>query len=451
MTRATLHQEVVRRLLLTGAQHRIERVIDKLHPADIAELFGSLSAGELRKLLDVLLATGRAGRTLRELPEALLGDLFHQLDDDRLTLIINRLPPDDAVHLLTHMSEERRAAVLERVPVNHRADIDRLLRYEPRTAGALMTPRILALSESTTADDAINEIRRVGEQVEEASYLYVVDAERRLTGVVPLRRLVGAPPQQTLGQFMIEDPTFVTAKAHQEEVAKLVSKYNLLSIPVVDDDTGQLLGVITVDDVIEVIHEEATEDMYHMAGLSGEERVFSPFARTVNKRIPWMMMNLATAFLAASVVGMFSESIASVVALAVFMPVVAGMGGNMGTQTLTVTTRGLALGELQFSSAVRAILKQVGVGVSVGGIAGIVAGCFAYLWVGNPMFGGVLFLAMMVNMAIAGLTGAAIPLALKALGQDPALGSGIIVTAFTDIFGFLSFLGLATVFMGYLT
>lgn len=451
MTRATLNQEVVRRLLLTGAQHRIERVIDKLHPADIAELFGALSAGELRKLLDVLLATGRAGRTLRELPEALLGDFFQQLDNGRLTMMINRLPPDDAVHLLTHMPEERRAGVLEGVPANHRAEIDRLLRYEPRTAGALMTPRILALSESTTADDAINEIRRVGEQIEEASYLYVVDGERRLRGVVPLRRLVGAPPQQTLGEIMIEDPASVTARAHQEEVAKLVSKYNLLSIPVVDDETGELLGVITVDDVIEVIHEEATEDMYRMAGLSGDERVFSPFGKTVNKRTPWMLMNLATAFLAASVVGLFQESISSVVALAVFMPVVAGMGGNMGTQTLTVITRGLALGELQFSSAVRAIVKQVGVGVSVGGIAGLVAGCIAYLWVGNPMFGTVLFLAMIVNMAIAGLTGAAIPLALKALGQDPALGSGVIVTTFTDVFGFLSFLGLATMFLNYLT
>jgi magnesium transporter len=450
MTRATLHQEVVRRLLLTGAQHRIERVIDKLHPADIAEVFGALSAGELRKLIDVLLAAGRAGRTLRELPEGLLGDLLAQLDDDRLIMMISRLPPDDAVHLLNHVAEERRAGILERVSAEHRSEIDRLLRYPPRTAGALMTPRVLALTENTTADDAINEIRRVGEQVEEASYLYVVDGERRLRGVVPLRRLVAAPPQQTLGELMIEDPAAVTARADQEEVAKLVSKYNLLSIPVIDEETGQLLGVITVDDVIEVIHEEATEDMYHMAGLSGEERVFSPFTKTVNKRAPWMLVNLGTAFLAAAVVGWFRESIASVVALAVFMPVVAGMGGNMGTQTLTVITRGLALGELQFSSALRAILKHVGVGLSVGGIAGLVAGAIAYAWLGNPMFGVVLFLAMIANMAVAGLTGAAIPLALKALGRDPALGSGVIVTAFTDIFGFLSFLGLATVFMSYL-
>jgi magnesium transporter len=450
MTKATLHQEVVRRLLLSGAQTRVERVIDKLHPADIAELFGSLSAGELRSLLDVLLAAGRAGRTLRELPEALLGDFLRQVDDNRLTVIIGRLPPDDAVHLLSQLDEERRATIVERVPAEHRAEIDRLLRYAPGTAGALMTPRVLALTEGTTADDAISEIRRLGEQIEEASYLYVVDDTRRLCGVVPLRRLVASPPQQTLGELMIEDPAAVSALADQEEVAQLVSKYNLLAIPVIDPESRQLLGVITVDDVIEVIHEEATEDMYHMAGLSEGERVFSPFGRTVNKRTPWMVANLVTAFLAAAVVGLFQDSIAEVVALAVFMPVVAGMGGNMGNQTLTIITRGLALGELQFSSALRAVLKQIGVGLFVGSVVGLLAGGIAYLWLGNPMFGLVLVLAMIANMALAGLAGASIPLALKAAGQDPALGSSVIVTAFTDIFGFLCFLGLATLFMRYL-
>jgi magnesium transporter len=242
----------------------------------------------------------------------------------------------------------------------------------------------------------------------------------------------------------------VRADTDQEEVAELVARYNLLAVPVTDEQS-RLLGVITVDDVIEVIHEEATEDMYHMAGLSEEERVFSPFQLSVNKRTPWMFVNLATAFLAAAVVGFFQDSIARVVALAVFMPVVAGMGGNMGHQTLTVITRGMALGELQFSSAVRAVAKQAGVGMVVGGVAGVTAGAIAYFWLDNTVLGVVIFLAMIANMAIAGLTGAAIPLVLKAAGQDPALGGAVMVTAFTDIFGFLCFLGLATVFLGYLT
>jgi magnesium transporter len=450
MTKGTLHQEVVRRLLLTGAQRRIERVIDKMHPADIAELIGGLSPGEFRSLLNVLVTTGRAGRTLRELPDALLADLLTQLDDGRVELIITRLPPDDACRLLSLMPEDRRGAIVERVPAERRAEIDRVLRYAPGTAGALMTTRVLALQEGATADSTINEMRRLGDAIEEASYLYVVDDGGRLRGIVPLRRLLAAPPDQVLGELMMEDPVSVSAHADQEEVAQLVSKYNLLAIPVLDEGDGRLLGVITVDDVIDVIHEEATEDMYHMAGLSEDERVFSPFGRSVGKRAPWVLVNLATASVAASVVGLFQESIASLVALAVFMPVVAGMGGNMGTQTLTVITRGLALGELQFSSAMRAIAKQFGVGMTVGALAGLVAGAVAYLWLGNTMLGLVLFVAMMANMALAGFVGAVIPLALKALGQDPALGSGVIVTGFTDIFGFLLFLGLATALLHHL-
>ena len=450
MTKGTLHQEVVRRLLLTGAQRRIERVIDKMHPADIAELIGGLSPGEFRSLLNVLVTTGRAGRTLRELPDALLADLLEQLDDGRVSLIITRLPSDDAYRLLSLMPEDRRGAIVERVPAERRAELDRHLRYPPGTAGALMTTRVLALQEGATADSTINEMRRLGDAIEEASYLYVVDDGGRLRGIVPLRRLLAAPPDQVLGELMMEDPVSVSANADQEEVAQLVSKYNLLAIPVLDDGDGRLLGVITVDDVIDVIHEEATEDMYHMAGLSEDERVFSPFGRSVGKRAPWVLVNLATASVAASVVGLFQESIASLVVLAVFMPVVAGMGGNMGTQTLTVITRGLALGELQFSSAMRAIAKQFGVGMTVGALAGLLAGAVAYLWLGNTMLGLVLFLAMMANMALAGLVGAVIPLALKALGQDPALGSGVIVTGFTDIFGFFCFLGLATALLHHL-
>jgi len=348
------------------------------------------------------------------------------------------------------MPEDRRGAIVERVPAERRAELDRHLRYPPGTAGALMTTRVLALQEGATADSTINEMRRLGDAIEEASYLYVVDDGGRLRGIVPLRRLLAAPPDQVLGELMMEDPVSVSANADQEEVAQLVSKYNLLAIPVLDEGDGRLLGVITVDDVIDVIHEEATEDMYHMAGLSEDERVFSPFGRSVGKRAPWVLVNLATASVAASVVGLFQESIASLVVLAVFMPVVAGMGGNMGTQTLTVITRGLALGELQFSSAMRAIAKQFGVGMTVGALAGLLAGAVAYVWLGNTMLGLVLFLAMMANMALAGLVGAVIPLALKALGQDPALGSGVIVTGFTDIFGFFCFLGLATALLHHL-
>jgi magnesium transporter len=249
---------------------------------------------------------------------------------------------------------------------------------------------------------------------------------------------------------MIQDPVSVRADASQEEAAQLVSRYNLLAIPVVDAE-DRMLGVITVDDVIEVIHEEATEDIYHLAGLSEDDRVFTPPMLSVRKRLPWMLINLGTAFLAAWVVGLFQRSLQEVVALAIFLPVVAGMGGNGATQTLTVITRAIALGEIEFSSGLRAVAKELTVGLAIGSVTGLAAAGVALLWKGNPYLGLVLFLSMVANLAIAGLVGAAVPLVLKALKQDPALGSGVIVTTFTDCCGFFAFLGIATLFLEHLT
>jgi magnesium transporter len=233
-------------------------------------------------------------------------------------------------------------------------------------------------------------------------------------------------------------------------VAQVVARYDLLAIPVTDVD-GHMLGVITVDDVIDVITEEATEDIYHLAGLSEEDRVFSPAHTSVRKRLPWMMLNLCTAFLAAWVVGLFERSIEQVVTLAVFMPVVAMLGGNIGIQALTVITRGIALGEMEFSSGLRAALKEIAVGLTIGVVTGLVAGAVAYAVVGNPWIGAALTAAMAITMAVTGLMGAAVPLAMKAMRLDPALGSGVIVTTFADVFGFLSFLGIGTLILDKLT
>jgi magnesium transporter len=241
---------------------------------------------------------------------------------------------------------------------------------------------------------------------------------------------------------MIRDPVQVRAEADQEEVAALVRRYDLLAIPVVDVD-GRMLGVITVDDVIDVITEEATQDMYHLAGLSDEDRVFSPARTKIRKRLPWMLVNLATCFLAAWVVGLFEHTIQQMVALAVFMPVVAGMAGNGGIQALTVITRGIALGEIEFSTGARAAAKELAVGLVLGALTGLVSAGLAALWHGSPVLGIALFLALPIAMAVAGLVGAAVPLLLKALQMDPALGAGVIVTTFTDVFAFLSFLGIA--------
>jgi magnesium transporter len=267
---------------------------------------------------------------------------------------------------------------------------------------------------------------------------------------VPIRNLVIAPPARTLSEMMIADPVKANVFMDQEEAARLVSKYELLALPIVDEG-GRLEGIITVDDVIDIINQESTEDMYKMVGLTEEDRVFTPVSRSVRMRLPWTMLNLLTATLAASVVGIFENTLHDIIALVTFMPVVAGVGGNGATQTATVMIRAIALGELEFSSAWKAVVKQVSVSICIALAAGAVIAVAAFIWKGNPYFGLVLAGAMILNLGLmAGVAGAVIPLLLKSLKLDPALGSGIIVTGLTDAFGFLSFLGLATIFRHYL-
>src|SRR4051812_34787500 len=235
----------------------------------------------------------------------------------------------------------------------------------------------------------------------------------------------------------------------QEEVARLVASYNLLAIPVVDEE-NKLVGVITVDDVIDVIKDEATEDVYRLAGVAGDDRVFTPALESVRKRLPWLEVNLVTAFLAASVVALFEGAIKASTALAVFMPVVAGMGGNAATQTLTVIVRGIALGELTWANTRKALFKEAAVGLANGFGCGIVAAVVVGLWKGDPWLGGIIGMAMIINMFVAATAGTLIPLSLRALKIDPALASSVFITTLTDVFGFASFLGLGMVFLKHL-
>jgi magnesium transporter len=236
----------------------------------------------------------------------------------------------------------------------------------------------------------------------------------------------------------------------QEEVARQVAAYNLLAIPVVDEE-NKLVGIITVDDVIDVIKDEATEDIYRLAGVAGAERVFTPASESLRKRLPWLGINLATAFLAAAVVGMFTGTIEALPILAVFMPIVAGMGGNAATQTLTVIVRGIALGELSWSNSRKALMKEAAVGIGNGLVLGLVAAAVAWVTRGDAVLGLVLGAAMVINMFVAATAGVLIPLGLRAASIDPALASSVFITTMTDVFGFLSFLGLATLFLQHLT
>jgi magnesium transporter len=326
--------------------------------------------------------------------------------------------------------------------------VENLLEYDEQTAGRIMNPYVFALNEDMTVGEAITELQS-NRDVEMVFYLYVVDERKHLVGVVSLRRLLLVSPETPLKRIMTADLITARVDMDQEEVARQVAAYNLLAIPVVDQE-NKLVGIITVDDVIDVIKDEATEDIYRLAGVAGDERAFTPAWESLRKRLPWLGINLATAFLAASVVALFEGTISRITALAVFMPIVAGMGGNAATQTLTVIVRGIALGELTWSNSRKALVKEVGVGIGNGITLGLVAAAVVWITRGNPVLGMVLGAAMIINMFVAATAGTLIPLGLRAANVDPALASSVFITTLTDVFGFFSFLGLATVFASYL-
>jgi len=437
---------ILRRLLASGVTGRAERLLARMAPSDVALLLPELTSDEIRAVIESLFRQRRAALALRELPNEMLPQVFDALADQRLAAVIGRLEIDDLLEFVEWIPEDRRLGVVDRLPEEKREQLRKAELYPEDSAGRVMTTTFVALDKKMTAQEAIDSLREVGDGSEAVLYLYVIDDQRTLVGIVPIRRLVSSPPDRLISEIMIPDPVSVSAEDDQEEVARLVARFDLLAVPVTDVD-GRMLGLITVDDVIDVITEEATEDIYHLAGLTEADRVFVPAHESIRKRLPWMFLNLGTCFAAAWVVGLFERAIEQVVALAVFMPVVAGMGGNGGTQALTVITRAIALGEIEFSSGFRAVVKELAVGLALGIAMGIASAGIAYLWQADPIIGVALFAAMILTLSVAGLMGAAVPLVLKALNQDPALGAGVIVTTFTDAFAFFSFLGIASVLM----
>jgi len=311
-----------------------------------------------------------------------------------------------------------------------------------------MTPEFVAVHEDMTVAEALDHVRKAA-TAERAFDVYVVDDHEHLVGEVPLHRLITADPRTPVRAILRTDVVSVTADTDQEEVARLVTKHGLVTVPVVSRDNC-LLGTITVDDVIDVIHEEATEDIHRLAGVAGDETVFDPAAKVIPRRLFWLLVNLPTALLAATVVALFEPSIQAVAALAVFMPIVAGMGGNAGIQTFTVIVRAIALGDLTRANTRKVLGREVLIGLANGVGTGTVAGLIAYVWKGDPLLGLILGAAMITNMLVAALAGTLVPVALKLLRVDPAVATGVVVTTFTDCSGFLSFLGLATLLLRFL-
>ena len=449
--RIDLVLDSVKRLLRIGATANLLNLLQKQHPADLAQIFSEL-ADKDREAAFSLLAE-RNGRLAMEAvseigPEAGAA-LLATRSAEEIAKLAQEIPSDDAAALIDYLPEELSAAVLDLMRPKESGVVENLLEYDEQTAGRIMNPHVFALNEDMTVGEAITELQSARD-VEMVFYLYVVDERRHLVGVVSLRRLLLVSPETPLKRIMTADLLSVRVDTDQEEVARLVASYNLLAIPVVDEE-NKLVGVITVDDVIDVIKDEATEDIYRLAGVAGDERAFTPAGESLRKRLPWLGVNLVTAFLAASVVALFEGTISQITALAVFMPIVAGMGGNAATQTLTVIVRGIALGEVSWGNARKALLKEAVVGLGNGMVLGLVAAGVAWATRGNATLGLVLGMAMIINMFVAATAGTLVPLGLRAANVDPALASSVFITTLTDVFGFFSFLGLATLFMSYLT
>ena len=409
-------------------------------PADLADVLAALEEDERVAVVQAL-PPELSSQALAELPEdAHAEQTLARLSPERAAEIVEELEDDDAAGILREMEPETQAAILREV--EDRAEVERLLRYEEETAGGRMTTHLVAVRDTATAAEALDEIRRQSEEVEDFYQVFVVDGERRLVGILPFKSLVVSRPERQIREFMADADISVRPDLDQEEVARVMARYNLPSVAVVDD-SGRLLGRVTFDDVIDVVEAETTEDLLKFGGVSPDEELAAAWTESVRSRLPWLYVNLLTAFLAGGVVYLFQDTLQRTVLLAVWMPIIAGMGGNAGTQALAVTVRRLALGLIPEHRLLGVVGKEVLVGVTNGLAVGLVVGLIAALVGDQAMLGLVVFLAMAVNLLVAGFAGAFIPIVLERMGVDPAIASSIFVTTFTDTIGFLLLLGLA--------
>lgn len=444
---ARSYQQVLTKLLRHNALPQLRKIVDKTLPADISPVLPLLLEDDRRKIMSILIESGKAARVLLELDPDAMPEFIQEFDDATLAAICTSSAPDDAADLLDVLDESRREEVLARLDPSRGAKLESLLVRDRETAGSLMNTEYLALDEDMTVAEAIEAIRQYPRK-DSFFYVYTIDGMNHLVGVLSLRSLILALPDAKLNSIMVPNVIRTSIDATQEEVAQIVAKYDLLSVPVVDLQ-NRLVGVVTVDDVLDVIQEEAEEDLLHLAGVAISERVTNSALTSFRMRFPWLLVNLVTAFIASSVVRMFEGTIEQWAVLAAFMPVVAGMGGNAGTQTLTVFVRGLALGEVDLREGSWPVVKEVIVGLGNGIGTGLMTGLVVGFWVGDWRLAAVLCGAMIVNMVVAGAAGGLVPMVLKELGFDPAISSSIFVTTFTDVAGFFSFLGLATLALTY--
>lgn len=431
------------KLALSGDDEQLKVFLGEYHASEIAILFESLSKEEKQRIIN-LLDVETASEVISEMhEESHPEELLLQLHPDKRTEIVEELDYDDATDIISQLEEHEQKEILADLSEDDASSIRNLLSYHEETAGGLMNTEFIRINLNLTKKDAIDEIIRQSEEIEEFYTIFVVNDDNVFQGIVSLKDIIKAKGNVKITELVKAEVAWVYPDTDQEEVARLISQYNITSIPVLDKDM-KLLGRVTFDDVIDVLEDENTEDILKISGVSEDEELSGNWIEAVKSRLPWLILNLGTAFLASSVVRHFDDTIKLITILPAYMTIIAGMGGNAATQALAVTVRRISLYDLTDNQAYRTVLKELTVGLINGACTGAIVFLFALYFDSNPMLGLVIFLAMSGNLLIAGITGAGIPLALKRIGIDPAIASSIIITTFTDVFGFLLLLGLAS-------
>ncbi|MFP5264931.1 MAG: magnesium transporter [Blastocatellia bacterium] len=448
--RLNLMLDSVGRLVRRGAMSNAVNLLTKLRPVDIAQILGQLPQYERETIFYALVRNEltKAAEALSEMETDRAVALLATLGREDTTRLLQELPSDDAALLVAEMPEELREELLDTMKVEHSTDVQELLGFADETAGRIMTPDYFALDEDMTVSEAITALQRRSEEFEMAFYLYVVDMRNHLLGVVSLRQLLLNSPSTPLRKIMISDVIKVTTDTDQEEVARMVATYNLLAVPVVDEE-NKLVGIITVDDVIDVMREEATEDIYALAGVEADDRALGSALNSARRRLPWLMLSLGGALIAVAIVYFYLSRLPpreTTLLIAILIPIVATMGSNAATQTMTVVVRGIGLGEVSWDTRWRVTLKEALVGLINGLVVGVSVCGIITLWF-NLGLGILLGLTMVLSLLAAGMLGTLIPVLLKRFRVDPALASSVFVVTLTDIVTFFFYLGVATLLL----
>ncbi len=439
--------DAVRRLYRRKARSALTKVLKKIHPAELAWIFRHLTTRERHDIFEMLKEPGEVGDFLSELDDSIRLELVSTLQPRRIAEIITSMSTDDQADLLDELPDELREQVLALMKKEDAAEVEELLQYEPDTAGGIMSPDFLAMEKDLKVSEAILKVQQLSEEAEMAFYIYVVDEENKLKGILSLRQLLMNAAGKQLSNIMETDVVAVAPETDQEEVAHIVSRYNIMAVPVVDHE-GVILGIVTVDDIVDVIREEATEDFLKMVGAGKDREILlKPVLQNALTRLPWLLASWVGGILAMFVITSFEEELAKVIILAGFIPVIIGMGGNIGTQSSTITIRGLATGRINIKRAWNFMGKQLWIGLILGIFFGLLLGSMAWIF-DSSRLGIVVALAIGATMFISALLGTMVPIILQRLDVDPAVATGPFVTTSADVLGVLIYFMLAKSLLG---